>query len=288
MLKDKSFYKTSPLGDEAATRNFGANILNHSHKGKTYFKAWSMDVKAEGLNVCRHIDITTSNHSSDPGGAAIPMTNLSAKEAGQTESPICECCKQPLHDSQKGGKVISEEEFYGVRPQDKPVPKLPEGSLKPKVYAKELKKLEEQYEEALENYGKRQKEYRNAVRLQKQGCKALPEPPCNTYRIVTSDQNEHGRGVFNEAKANIQKILNVPLVRLSGRGKEGSKARRRKTSKKSATINHRVPLCAGGCPTNVNNLVSSHTMNDACWQATDDLDKLQDKRIPVLREAVGI
>jgi uncharacterized protein DUF4150 len=63
MLKDTSFYKTSPLGDEAATRSFGSNILSHSITGKTYFIAWSMDVKFEGKNVDRHLDFTTSNHA---------------------------------------------------------------------------------------------------------------------------------------------------------------------------------------------------------------------------------
>jgi hypothetical protein len=62
MLRDTSFYKTSPLGDEAATRSFGSNILSHSITGKTYFIAWSMDVKIEGKNVDRHLDLTTSNH----------------------------------------------------------------------------------------------------------------------------------------------------------------------------------------------------------------------------------
>lgn len=62
MLKDQSFYKSSPLGDEAATRTFGGNILSHSITGKTYFVGWSMDVKFEGQNVDRHTDLTTSNH----------------------------------------------------------------------------------------------------------------------------------------------------------------------------------------------------------------------------------
>lgn len=63
MLKDKSFYKTSPLGDEAATRSFGANVVSHVITGKTYCHSWSMDVKVEGLNVDRHLDLTTSNHA---------------------------------------------------------------------------------------------------------------------------------------------------------------------------------------------------------------------------------
>src|SRR3954463_13939207 len=37
MLKDQSFYKTSPLGDESATNSFGANVITHVITGKTYF-----------------------------------------------------------------------------------------------------------------------------------------------------------------------------------------------------------------------------------------------------------
>src|SRR5579863_3442126 len=65
MLKDKSYYKTSPLGDEAATKSLGAGVVTHVITGTTYFAAWSMDVKFEGENVDRHIDITTSNHASE-------------------------------------------------------------------------------------------------------------------------------------------------------------------------------------------------------------------------------
>src|SRR5215468_6730558 len=68
MLKDQSYYKTAPLGDEAATNSFGANVMSHVITGKTYFVAWSMDVKFEGQNVDRHIDLTTSNHN--------PMENV--------------------------------------------------------------------------------------------------------------------------------------------------------------------------------------------------------------------
>ncbi|MDR0702910.1 MAG: DUF4150 domain-containing protein [Azoarcus sp.] len=31
--------------------------------GKAYFTNWSPDVKIEGLNVCRHVDPMTHNHS---------------------------------------------------------------------------------------------------------------------------------------------------------------------------------------------------------------------------------
>ena len=42
MLKDQSFYKTSPLGDEAATKGLGAGVITHVITGKTYFVAWSL------------------------------------------------------------------------------------------------------------------------------------------------------------------------------------------------------------------------------------------------------
>lgn len=48
MLKDLSYYKTSPLGDEAATKSQGAGVITHVITGKTYFVSWSMDVLFEG------------------------------------------------------------------------------------------------------------------------------------------------------------------------------------------------------------------------------------------------
>ena len=127
MLKDRSFYKTSPLGDEAATRSFGANVMNHSLTGKTYFAAWSMDVKFEGENIDRHSDLTTSNHASLPPGVALPARNASSQERGEWEDrwEVCSCCQGPQHESQKGGTAVSEETWYGLNeqiPDDDPRP----------------------------------------------------------------------------------------------------------------------------------------------------------------------
>lgn len=81
MLKDKSFYKTSPLGNEAATKSLGAGVVSHVITGKTYFVAWSMDVKFEGKNVDRHIDLTTSNHASPMGDTGtVTYLDKSAKK----------------------------------------------------------------------------------------------------------------------------------------------------------------------------------------------------------------
>jgi hypothetical protein len=63
MLKNQSFYKKC-TGDEAATKSFGMGVISHSIQGKTYFAAWSPDVKIEGANVDRHGDLTNSNGQS--------------------------------------------------------------------------------------------------------------------------------------------------------------------------------------------------------------------------------
>lgn len=69
MLKDKSYFKKS-TGDEAATKSLGMGVVTHQIQGKVYFTSWSMDVKFEGENVVRHLDMTTHNHMSYPGNTA--------------------------------------------------------------------------------------------------------------------------------------------------------------------------------------------------------------------------
>ena len=67
MLKNKSYFKSSS-GDEAgAAAKKGA--VTSVNRGKVYFNAWSSDVKFEGENVVRHLDITTHNHASFPGNS---------------------------------------------------------------------------------------------------------------------------------------------------------------------------------------------------------------------------
>jgi hypothetical protein len=62
MKRDVSYFSTS-TGNEPATRNFKMGAITGVIKGRCYFKSWSMNVFVEGLNVCRHMDFTTHNHS---------------------------------------------------------------------------------------------------------------------------------------------------------------------------------------------------------------------------------
>lgn len=65
MLKDQSVFKTS-TGNEAATKSLGMGVVTHTIQGEASFVAWSMDVKFEGANVDRHLDMMAQNEQSQP------------------------------------------------------------------------------------------------------------------------------------------------------------------------------------------------------------------------------
>jgi len=65
MLKDTSTFKKS-TGDEAATKSLGMGVVSHDIQGEVSFVAWSMDVKFEGENVPRHLDLTLHNEMCTP------------------------------------------------------------------------------------------------------------------------------------------------------------------------------------------------------------------------------
>lgn len=81
MLKDQSCFKKSS-GDEAGSAP-KKGLITSQITGKVYFTAWSMDVKFEGENVVRHLDMMTHNHSSVPGNTGPwPYTDQSSVSKG--------------------------------------------------------------------------------------------------------------------------------------------------------------------------------------------------------------
>jgi hypothetical protein len=60
-IKNTSNYKKS-TGNEAATKSLGMGLMSHQIQSTTYFAAWSFDVKFEGQNATRHLDLTTHNN----------------------------------------------------------------------------------------------------------------------------------------------------------------------------------------------------------------------------------
>ncbi|WP_133512393.1 PAAR-like domain-containing protein [Candidatus Thiosymbion oneisti] len=68
MLRDQSYFKTSTGNEAGSAAKKG--VVSGINRGKVYFVSWSMNVKIEGKNVVRHLDLTTHNHGSVPGNTA--------------------------------------------------------------------------------------------------------------------------------------------------------------------------------------------------------------------------
>ncbi|AEF24324.1 MULTISPECIES: HNH/endonuclease VII fold toxin-2 domain-containing protein [Pseudomonas] len=96
MLKNKSYYKTS-YGDEPG-RAPKKGIITSKIKGKVYFTSWSMDVKFEGKNVVRHMDLTTHNHGSFPGNTPT-WPYLDQMAAAQNPNDPCSNVAKGLADN---------------------------------------------------------------------------------------------------------------------------------------------------------------------------------------------
>jgi hypothetical protein len=230
MLKDQSFYKSSPLGNEPATRSLGASVITHVITGKTYFKAWSMDVQFEGANVPRHIDLMTSNHASEIGVG--PMKTLgTASPSGEPEKPKCECCDQAPHTKaqEKGdpNRTMTEEEFYNPPP-----PGVPRGAnAEPSDQAIEFQELK--------------------AKIEADGCEDIlktPPAPCNKFYVSEASDVGKSRGEFKAYKKTEtfktwQANQETQLQAATG-----------DPSATCASIGHRTPLAAGGCPTKNENL----------------------------------
>lgn len=109
MLKNKSYYKTS-YGDEPG-RAPKKGIITSKIKGKMYFTSWSMDVKFEGKNVVRHMDLTTHNHGSFPGNTPTwPYLDQMAVSKG--EGP----CKEDIKKEKDACKDFSPHKADGPSP----------------------------------------------------------------------------------------------------------------------------------------------------------------------------
>jgi len=244
MLKDKSFYKSSPLGNEAATKSLGASVITHVITGKTYFNMWSMDVKFEGKNVDRHKDLTTSNHASYPGG---PPTNALEKEMKRkVDKDICPCCDKALHSQ---GQTMNADQWYEQN-CDK----------KQKNWQEQCDKGVQECIDNPQDYPKYSKDLLAKADVRK-GCtcteptKVMPEPPCNVFYSPTTGK---------ESKK-IQRRHN----------KTSDDYRTRHSLPASSQINHLVPKTAGGCPEGDGNLQGHAKLCKVCQEIDGGFNKIQ-------------
>jgi hypothetical protein len=282
-LAQKSYYKEPMLGNEAATRTFGSSVVTHQITGKTYFQAWCMSVKFEGKNVCRHFDITTSNHASYVGATppAPALETLDAKAAkAAVKAGNCPCCGGPLHEWQKdaSGKpypVVKEKTFWTNK-----IKKMRVGD------ATQIAKKAD-FEVKLKKMLKLKAKHR---RLRKAGKPACPNvhnndnQGCAMYFDIPKGARTSG-GVntpAQEAKLAFDSGVKAGVI-LAWETAKGSPIRRGPNAdpakKPYHALNHTTPHMAGGC-NDPSNVVPQDIMDSGeCQEIEDlqsDLEKVND------------
>lgn len=105
-LKNKSNYKKSK-GDEAATRTLGMGVVTHTIQGKTKHSAWSSDVKFEGKNVTRHLDLVTINHINpgNSGGVGVKKGKIQIPPGDPDCVKLEKAMAKAMADDTKTGRV---------------------------------------------------------------------------------------------------------------------------------------------------------------------------------------
>jgi hypothetical protein len=291
-LAQKSYYKEPVLGNEAATRTFGAAIITHQITGKTYFQSWCMDVKFEGKNVCRHLDMTTSNHASYPGSTP-PNLSAETQAAIQTaldrlEQGVCPCCgksdcaaAQGSVPTDTGGnaykveivtgadakkKALSFNEFYRL---DDPAPP---GSTRAAKIAS-LKCMDPRCVNAGKPHPPKS------------------DPPCDVYRVIDGprkdaiDNDYEGpdnsdtvkklkddMGVPKTADDILEAVGDFDFAGLAQNFPSVKKAFDKNPGTKHRQLDHTTPRSAGGCPTSPNNLVPAVFKCNNCSALDGELD----------------
>lgn len=108
MLKNKSYFKKS-MGDEAGCAP-KKGVITSKNTGKVYFIAWSMDVKVEGENCVRMMDMTTHNHGSQTNTppmayfdeVAVALPEVCSKHAQEATEACASATKRPPRTTSGG------------------------------------------------------------------------------------------------------------------------------------------------------------------------------------------
>lgn len=190
------------------------------------------------------------------------------------DQPKCECCGKALHESQVGAEIVSEEEWYDLNetiPDDPAAPPVQNkrGFAEWQRTCTDLKNRKQ----ALNNRRRRVAASKN--------CPSYPQPPCNVYRKITADQTKAAEREWDLASPEYKDRMKVPLVRSTKKDRHGKKIPQR------ATVHHKVPKSAGGCPTGDGNLVSDHMMSRACSENDAELGAVQSQCAQRWAEAVA-
>jgi hypothetical protein len=110
-LKNVSTYKTS-TGNEPATNTFGADVITHKLKGAMRHASWSFDVKIEGQNAIRHMDLTTHNHANAGSGVTSNVGGM--KTGGPSTAGDCKELSAKNKESRTGMWESGRKRFKSV------------------------------------------------------------------------------------------------------------------------------------------------------------------------------
>lgn len=289
-VKD-SYFKTSPLGNEAATKSFGGSLLSHTITGKAYFSAYSMDVMIEGQSVPRHLDLMTSNHGSYPGSTP-PLTEMEEMALAALSDPnetLCPCCwsadcKAALSKEIAPGverTPLSFREYYNLDEIDVG------GALTAKATSRRAALASKPCAGgACPNAGK-----------------AVPksDPPCDVYRVTTAEESRSisKKGLTDEQKYEMRAHFKIPLNKdiLAQQVLRSAFAKAEdlvaagwsdEQLSKGIQIDHTTPRAAGGCPSSLNNTAPHPKKCHNCKGVDADLDKWSGQELQARRAKLGI
>lgn len=245
-----------------------------------------MNVKFEGNLVTRHLDITTSNHSSEPGATPpMPgiesMTGPGSGDDDDDDKPKCPCCGDDAHPNQLGedGKLSPtkpEANYY----DDKAAEHIKRRGQMEKVLAGNnppswAGKLANDPNPAYAGLTVSEVIIRNGNDMEAAAKELASLRSANSDCPNLHDPADEGCGPHFE-----------PNGKAADARKEFDKIRTRyvKDFKRnnpdagvtnSSQINHKTPLDAGGCPVSPNNLIPDPVLSGDCAKIESLQTKLQ-------------
>ncbi len=288
---ESSYFATSPLGDEAATKSFGASLLTHTITGKAYFNAYSLDVKIEGKKVPRHLDLMTSNHASYPGGTPpfTEMEEMALLALADEDDDLCPCCWSSACTAALTKEIapgvprepMSFREFYNLDEIDPAT-----GELSARATSRQ---------KTLADKPCAGGSCPNAGKVERKS-----EPPCDVYRVLTkAESSANQKGVSAGRMRELRAMHGVPQSKevLAQRflGDAGAKSKDLLTTgwtnekmNKAIQVDHTTPRASGGCPTSENNTTGHGTKCPNCQSVDNDLDTWNSQELSERRAALGV
>jgi hypothetical protein len=288
-LAQQSYYKSSPLGDEAATRSFGANVITHQITGKTYFQAWSFTVEFEGKGVCRHMDICTSNHMSQTGGVPAPAPGQSQGGTGGGGTDECGCCHGPMHSAaQKKGESMTGDQWYNPNYASNPPPWY-DPSKCPKGQTPAPTKREQMWIDMAQAVMQEAKD---------KGCHSSlppndPSNPCAAHYVTEIEEKKKNEKDYETMMETIDPANTKAQLVLQYGEKLGEEvfARGERLNKAispgsgATSIAHKTAKAAGGCPIGEGNL---EPVSDDCADIENKMSTVQNGLAQYHRRVNGL